>query len=129
MQASNNPQNPTLSPKQLKAIPIILGSKNISEGVKKAKISRDTFYDWYKEPVFKAEFNRQRQEVIDTATHELKMSAGDAVRTLRELLTSDEDTIRLRTAQILFDNILKFAELQDVQERLANIEARLEASR
>ncbi|MDA8084011.1 MAG: hypothetical protein M0024_10180 [Nitrospiraceae bacterium] len=125
----SNRQNLTLPPNQARAIPLILSARNIAEGCKKARISRDTFYDWSRQPEFKAEFYRQRQEIIDAATHELRMTVGDAVNTLRELLTSNEDSVRLRTAQTLLENILKFTELQDVQERLAAIEQRMEAGR
>jgi phage-related protein len=78
-----------LNTKQQKAIPIILASRTISEGVEKAGIKRETFYAWLKAPEFKTEFTRQRQEIIDLALHELKTSASEAVSVLRELLQAE----------------------------------------
>jgi hypothetical protein len=121
----NNPQFPTLSGKQLKAIPVILSSRNITEGCKKARISRDIFYDWIKNPIFKDEFERQRQEIIDSALHGLKVSASDAVEVLRALLKADQECVRLKTATAILDHIEKFIELETIQKRLDDIERRV----
>ena len=60
---------PNLTKKQLKVIPLILAAKSITEGVKKAGISKTTLYEWLKDPKFKAEVNERQQEVVDFALH------------------------------------------------------------
>ena len=123
--ADTNPQFPALSAKQLKAIPVILSARNIAEGCKKTRICRDTFYDWFKNPAFKSEFERQRQEIVEAALHELKLTTGEAVKTLRELLKTQEDSVRLRTATAILDHIGKFIELENIEKRLTEIEKKI----
>ena len=110
---------------QRKAIPIILASKTISEGVKKAGIKRETFYQWIRDPEFKAEFTGQRQEIIDLALHELKTSASDAVSVLRELLQAEGEGVRLRTAQAILENVLKSIEIENLERRIEELERSL----
>ena len=109
---------------QRKAIPIILTSKTISEGVKKAGIKRETFYQWIRDPEFKAEFAGQRQEIIDLALHELKTSASEAVTVLRELLKAEGEGVRLRTAQAILENVLKSIEIENLEKRIEELERR-----
>lgn len=116
---------PNLTEKQLKAIPIILAAKNVTEGVKRARTSKTTFYEWLKSPGFKEEFTRQRKEVIELALHELKTSTSEAVNVLKELLRSSEEGIRLRASTAILDYVGKFIELEDLEQRLTEIERKL----
>lgn len=117
-----NCQNPT--DRRFRVIPIILGAKNVSEGVKNAKISRDTFYEYLKDPIFKAEFVRQRKEIVDLAMHELKTAAGEAVAVLRKLLGARQEGVRLRTALGMLEHISKLIQIEELEERIEALERR-----
>jgi len=117
-----NETGQNLTRKQLKAIPLILEAKSITKGVKKACISKTTFYEWLKNPEFKAELSRQRQELVDLALHELKISTSEAVGVLRELLKAKGENVRLRTAQTILDNVLKSIELENIEKRIEELE-------
>ncbi len=119
-EADNNRQNPT--DRRFRVIPVILAAKNISEGVKAAKISRDTFYEYLKDPAFKAEFVKQRREIVDLALHELKAAAGEAVAVLRKLLTARHEVIRLRTALGILEHISKFIQHEELEQRITELE-------
>lgn len=123
MTANKDLQN--LTEKQKKAIPLILEAPSISEGCRKAGISRVCFYEWLKDPVFKAAFARQRQELVDLALHELKTSASEAVGVLRGLLKAEGESIRLRTAQAILENVLKSIELENIEKRVEELERKL----
>ena len=58
---------PQLTDRQLKAIPFIVTSPTYTEGIRRARVNRTTFYKWMKKPVFKAELDRQRDEVAQEA--------------------------------------------------------------
>lgn len=123
----NNPEQSVrnsqdLSEKQTKAIVAILQSRTIAEGCRKAKISRETFYTWFKELAFRAEFERQRRELIDLSLHELKTSAGEAVEVLRKLLKARNENIRFKTATAIIESILKSIELEDLNKRIEVLE-------
>ncbi|MEW6714943.1 MAG: hypothetical protein AB1306_07640 [Nitrospirota bacterium] len=121
--AEQNAQNRTaLTERQHKAISAVLNSKNISEGVKAAKISRTQFYEFMKNPDFKAEFKRQRNELIDLALHELKISTAEAVGVLRKLLSAKNEGIQFKTATAIIENVLKSIQIENLEERLTKIE-------
>ena len=115
-----------LTDKQKKAVIIILEAKSISEGVKKARNSRTTFYEWLKNPVFKAEFARQRNEIIELGFDELRAATGEAVKVLKGLLGSKNEGIRFRAAESILDHVTKFRELEEFEARLSEIEQTLE---
>jgi len=54
---------PQLTDRQLKAIPHLVSSPTYTQGCKKAKVNKGTFYKWLKDPEFKVELDRQRDEV------------------------------------------------------------------
>ena len=70
-------QNPTetneltkkqgLTDRQLKAIPLLIAGRTITEGCEKAGIERTVYYDWLEQPEFKAELDRQRDEAAKMA--------------------------------------------------------------
>ena len=124
MTETNDKNRQNLTDRKLRIIPIILAAKTITEGVKNARISRDTFYEYLKDPVFKTEFIRQRKEIVDLALHELKTATGEAVAVLRKLLGARHEGVRLRTALGLLDHISKFIQLEELEQRITELERR-----
>ena len=120
-----NESEPKLTEKQLKAIPLILGGRTIEEGCKRAKVSKTSFYEWLKNPQFKDEFIRQRNEIVTFALDELKASTGEAVQVLRNLLKAKKEGIRLRAAMGIIEYVNKFIEFEGIEKRLEAIERRL----
>lgn len=114
-----------LSKRQLKSIALILQCPSIAEGCRAAGISRETFYNWLQNSDFKAEFIRQRQELIDLALHELKASAGEAVGVLRELLKAEGESVKLRTAQSILEAVLKSIEIENLETRVSLLEEKI----
>jgi hypothetical protein len=113
-----------LTGKQLKAIPVILAARNITEGLNKAKVSKTAFYEWLKVSEFKDEFVRQRKEIVDLALHELKTAAGEAVAVLRTLLGARQEGVRLRTALGMLEHISKFIQMEELEQRITDLERR-----
>jgi hypothetical protein len=123
--SDKNPQNSTdsgISPKQMRAIPIILGARTITDGCKAAKIGRDTFYLWMSDDDFKAEYRRQEKAIIEEAFHELKAGIGESVKVLRSLLGARNENVRLKAAQGILDNVTKIIELQELEGRIEALE-------
>lgn len=115
-----------LTEKQKKAVISILEAKSISEGVKKAGISRTTFYEWLKTPVFRTEFSRQRNELIELGLDELRAATGEAVKVIKGLLGSKNEGIRFRASEAILAHVAKFKELEEIEKRLSEIETTLE---
>ncbi len=114
-----------LTDRQLKAIPHIVGSPTYTEGCKKAKINKTTLYKWLKELEFKAELDRQRDEVTAEAFGVLSQSLTKAVETLVGLLDNKDDRLKRLTAKDVIDFIIRHKENEDLDERLTEVEKRL----
>jgi hypothetical protein len=101
---------------------MVLLGRTITEGIEKAGIARTTFYEWLKEATFREEFERQRKDIIEQGLHELKMSVSEAAMVLRELLKSESEGVRLKSAVEILNHAGRFMEIEDVQRRLTALE-------
>ena len=115
-----------LTPQQGKVINAVLSARNITEGLKKVKVSRDTFYRWLDDTLFKEEYNRQRRMLISIAFDELKAATGEAAKALRELLDSQNEGIRLKASSLILDNIIKVQEIEELESRILKLEQNLD---
>jgi hypothetical protein len=115
--------NSPLSQRQLRAIPHFIFAKSIEEGSRKSKISRNTFTRWFKDPNFRAEFQKVREQVLAEAVGRLQISVHRAVDVLSELMEADQKSIRLRAAEKIVDFFFKIKETHEFEERLEKIEA------
>lgn len=120
-----NPEKRKLTDRQLKVIPLIVTSPTYSEGCKKAKLNRTTFYEWLKDPEFKAELDRQRDDIAAEAFGILSQSLTKAVETLVSMLDNKDDRLKRLTAKDIIDFIIRHKEIVDIDRRLAAIERRL----
>ena len=118
-------ENPSLSRRQIRAIPFFVFARNIEEGSRNAKISRACFRRWWKNEAFRQEFHRVRDEILREAIGRLQLSLHRAVDVMAELLDAQEKTIRLRAAQGIIENFFKIREANEFEERLEKIEAEL----
>jgi integrase len=53
-----------LTARQVKFLPVLLASPSYSQACKAGRVSRDTLYTWLAQPEFKAELDRQRNELV-----------------------------------------------------------------
>jgi hypothetical protein len=94
--------------------------------MKKAKVNRSTFYKWVKEPEFKAELDRQRDEVAAEAFGVLSQSLTKAVETLVALLDHKDDRLKRLVIKDIIDFTVRHKEIEDLDKRLTEIEQRLD---
>jgi len=111
-----------LSTRQIEALPFIAGAATHAEGCKRAGISRNTFYKWMREPTFKAEMMKRRDQIVTDALDILKSYTGKAVAALVALLKTDNEGLRRQTANDIIGYVLKLKELSDIEGRLDTIE-------
>jgi len=121
-----NNEKSQLTDRQLKIIPIIVTSPTYTDGCKKAKLNRTTFYQWLKQPEFKAELERQRSEIVEAAFGMIAQNIEKAVSTLVGLLDTSDDRVKRLTANDIIGHFLKRRELVELEERIERIEKQLE---
>ena len=115
-----------LTARQLKAIPVIATCPTYSEGCKKARLSRTAFYEWLKDPDFKAELDHQREELAAEAFAMLTQGLTKAVETLVGLLDAEDDRLKRLTAKDMIDFIIRHKENEELEQRIAAIEQKLD---
>ena len=115
-----------LTTKQAKTIPILLAAKTYEKGCKSARISKTTFYKWMQDEGFAAEFDRQRNKIAEAAFGMITQNIGKAASALVELLDTGDDRVKRLTANDIIGHFLKHKELKDLEERIQQIEERLE---
>ncbi len=116
-------QGKLLTHRQQLAITQILSSPSLEEARRRIKAAKGTFYGWLKEPAFHSELTHQRQAVVEQAFDRLKVGLTQAVEKLLELLqTKGQLGIQLRAAQTLLDQGIKTVELQDLAQRVEELE-------
>lgn len=113
----------SLSKRQKQVLPIFASNLTIEEACERAGISRNTFYGWLKEPQFKLELDRLRNEIVNEAVNHLKIASTKAARTLADLLERDDSpTVQRAAANDVLGHVMKFMELKELEDRLADIE-------
>lgn len=113
-----------LSGKQKRALPFFLSGRSEGECCRQAKISRETYYQWLKEPVFKAELSRMRNMIVEDAIEALKGQTTRAVDTLVKLLDVENPTLQRNVANDILSHVARFKELQEIEKRLTALEVK-----
>jgi len=111
-----------LSERQKKAIPFLVQSSTVEEGCKAAKISRETYYQWLSDPLFKDELKRQRDQVIEDALNIMKANITKAVNALVGLLNTNNDNLKRYVANDVLGHVLKAKEIEDLDARITELE-------
>jgi predicted DNA-binding protein YlxM (UPF0122 family) len=119
----NDPK--TLTAKQARVIPYLLGAPSLEEGCKRAKVSKVTVYDWLKQEIFRQELKRQRDELIERALDSLKANVSKATETLVKLLDSKSEPIKARAAEDIIEFAQKAIEHEELEKRVQALEERL----
>jgi len=124
-----NDGEPKLTARQVKFLPVLLASPTYTQACQAGRVSRDTLYEWLKDPAFKAELDRQRDELAAQGFALLSQSVGKAVETLVGLLDAGDGRLKRLAARDILDQHVKFRELDELTRRIEAIEERLEARR
>ena len=118
-----------LTARQVRFLPVLLANVNYTEACKAGRVSRDALYEWLKDPTFKAELERRRDELVAQGFALLSQSVGRAVETLVGLLNAEDGRLKRLAAKDILDQHSKFRELDELTRRIEAIEERLEARR
>jgi hypothetical protein len=119
----------TLTARQLKFLPVLLASPTYTQACQGGRVSRDTLYEWLRQPQFRAEIERQRGELVAQGFALLSQSVTKAVETLVGLLDAGDGRLKRLAARDILDQHVKFREIDDLTRRIEAIEGRLESRR
>ena len=93
--------------KHLKAIEYIIQGYTISDVAKMVKVHRSSIYNWLDDYGFKAELNRQRQEIKDGAKERINANIGIYIDELHKIATtSQSEKARIEASTYLLNRVL-----------------------
>jgi hypothetical protein len=118
-----------LSERQKKAIPFLVNAPTVEKGCKGAKISRETYYQWLSDPLFKDELKRARDQVIEEALNIIKWNMTRAVNALVGLLKTKNQFLKRSVANDILGHVLKSKELEDIERRIEALERAVKEKR
>src|SRR5262249_45162798 len=87
-----------------------------------AGISRATAFRRLKDVEFQRRVKQARGEMIERAAGHLAAGATEASITLRNLLASECEKVRLAAAKTIIEGVLKVRDATEFEERLAQLE-------
>lgn len=115
-----------LSPRQIKALPILVAIPNCDEACKKVGISRNCYYEWLKIPAFKIALDEFRNAIVQEAIAQLKANSVKAADTLVSLTARNENpSVQRAAANDILNHVMKFKEMMEFEERISALEKRL----
>lgn len=116
-------KNGQLTPRQSKAIEVLLTSRSIQHAADTLGLGYKTLLRWLEDPLFKAALTAAEGESLDCATRRLASLGDAAITTMEKIMANGEsENTRLRAAQSVLDNLLKMRELRGIEERISRLE-------
>jgi hypothetical protein len=114
------------SHKQEQFIAELLTEPTLAKAAAKAGISQRTARNWMKQPDFTAAYRAARSRIVDDALTHLQRATGQAVETLRKLLSCKQSSTRARAALGILDHARRAVEMGDLQQQVAELRQKLE---
>jgi len=114
-----------LGRKQEEAIAALLSHRNIEEAARAAGVGTRTLIRWLKLPEFGREYRQARREAVHQSVARMQQATGAAATIVMKLMTDPNvpAAVRLRAAECVFDRAIKGIELEDIEARVAALEA------
>jgi hypothetical protein len=89
---------------------LLVSPRNRANWVNKVGLDPKTFYQWLKQPEFKAELDRQRNEITAEAFGILSQGLTKAVETLASLLDNKDDRLKRLACKNVIEYIIRHKE-------------------
>lgn len=109
------------------AVAALLTCATYEEAAKVAGVGVSTLSRWLREPSFAGAVREARRRALEQALGTLSAATAEAVETLRACLGAEGEAVRVRAAVAILEHAMRGAEVTDLEERIAALEAALEA--
>ena len=111
-----------LSRKREQALYSLVHQPTIAAAARAIGIGEATLRRWLKNPDFRADYRRYKQEILEHSIALLQTSGDEAVKTLLSSLHAESEPVRLRAACAILDYAIKGLEIVDLEERINLLE-------
>lgn len=113
--------------KKAKAISALLSCKSMAAAAATLKVSEVTLWRWLQEEDFKKAYREARSQVVSQAIGQIQNACTEAVQTLSDVMADLEApaSARVSAAKTVLETAFKTVEIEDLEERISELEARL----
>ena len=117
-------ESAALSVKQLRAVRALLTHPTVAQAAVDCALSEATIYRWLANPAFRAALAQAEGEAVAAAGRKLVALAESALDTVAAVMTDPQapDAVRVRAAEVVLNNLMKFREVIAFETRLADLE-------
>jgi transposase-like protein len=114
-----------LTPIQERAIVALLSNSTIKRAAKAIGVDDATLWRWLQDKDFHNAYRAARRESVSQAIARLQQASSEAVNTLREIVKDKGQPApaRVSAAKAILEFSIKAVEIEDMAERLAQVEA------
>ena len=120
--ARGSDETPSLTDRQLAALPYVVASPSLSEAARAVNIGRRTLQRWMNDDEFRVEVENLRSQASDLAHAELRGLMLKSVMVLADAMEDPSPRIRVRAAQATLSMGLKALDLNELQRRLDRLD-------
>jgi hypothetical protein len=117
--------------KKEEAIAALLTQRNLDEAAKATGVAPNTLLKWMKDPEFNAAYRKARHAAFSQSIARLQQGTSVAATTLLKTMieAGTPASVRVRAAEAIFHHAAKAIEIEDIEARVAALEAAAEMSR
>lgn len=116
--------------KQEEAIAALLTQRNIEEAAHAAGVAPKTLLRWLKVPEFQTAYREARRDAFRQSIARLQQGTSAAATTLLKTMIDGTTpaSVKVRAAEAIFNHASKAIEIEDIEARVAALEAAAEAA-
>ncbi|WP_427365896.1 hypothetical protein [Candidatus Caldatribacterium saccharofermentans] len=112
------------------ALVALLESRDLKEAAEKVGVSEVTLWRWLRREDFRNAFRELKKEAVSLAISRIQQVCGEAVETLREVMTLGKgEAPRVQAAKAILELALKALEIEELEERIEALEKRVNEGR
>jgi transposase-like protein len=111
--------------KKEQAIVALLTSKSVEDAARALDVNPNTLLRWLQIPEFRTDYLKARRESVYQSVARMQQATGAAGITILKIMTDPNApaAVRLKAAECVFEIAMKGIELEDIDARLAALEA------
>ena len=119
----NERRHENITPVQARGVAALLSCRTLEDAAREARVAPITLRRWRERPAFAAAYQAARLALLESATNALRSATSEAVDALRRNLTCGKPAAEIRAAEVILTNAYRSAEVEELTERIAAIEA------
>ena len=115
-------QETALTPRQTAALPYVAAEPTLTDGARAAQIAKRTLIRWMREPAFRAEVERVRENIAELAYSEIEGATLKGVFRIVQLLDHPDPGVRLRAGKTILSTAMAVRRDKDIVLRLETLD-------